>query len=114
MALLMLGVFNPIDALATPAVLMAEQSNGSSVVFRSTQKLKSSDGRQIYFYSSRRCELYDGDRLVVATTYRLQNGEVHLLDEYGQTVYKGTYRMSSDGRNLSSVTIAGTTYRKVQ
>ena len=83
----------------------------SSIVFRSTQRLRSEDGGSIYFYSSGRCELFYGDRLIVTCTYTLQYGEVRLLDENGSTVYKGSYRMKSDGRNLASVTIAGTTYR---
>lgn len=108
-----LGVKVSVCAMAPLETSIAEQSNEPSVVFRSTQKLKSDDGRQIYFYSNRSCELYDRDRLVVATTYKIKDGEVYLLDEYGQTVYKGTFRMSSDGRNLKSVTIAGTTYWKM-
>lgn len=81
-----------------------------SVVFRTTQHLVSRDGREIYLYPSRKCELFDGDRLIATCTYRLQDGEVRLLDENGDTVYKGTYRLSNDRRNLSSLTLAGTTY----
>lgn len=82
------------------------------VVFRTTQMLKSSDGREIYLYSNRTCELFDNGRLVVKCTYRLQNNEVRLLDENGDTVYKGSYRMSRDGRNLANITLAGTTFYK--
>ena len=84
-----------------------------NVVFRSTQRLKANDGRQIYLYSSGKCELWDGDRLVVTATYRLQNGEVRLLDENGNTIYKGSYRLARDRRNISSLTLAGTTYYKM-
>ena len=87
-------------------------SDDRSVVFRSTQRLRASDGGEIYFYPSRKCEMYMNGRLIVETTYRVSNGEVFLLDEYGRTVYKGTCRFASDGRSLSSVTIAGTTYRR--
>lgn len=80
------------------------------VVFRTTQRLRANDGREIYLYPNRKCELYDNDRREVTCTYRLQNGEVLLLDEYGNTVYKGSYRMSRDGVNISSITLAGTTY----
>lgn len=101
--------FAEVNTLETEtSITSASESRG--VVFRSTQKLRSSDGRSIYLYSSGRCELFDGDRLVAECTYTLQNGEVRLLDENGRTVYKGTYRMKSDGRNLSSITLAGTTY----
>ncbi|MBQ4632839.1 MAG: hypothetical protein IJ421_08515 [Prevotella sp.] len=82
------------------------------VVFRTTQKLRANDGREIYLYSNRICELYEGDRLVVKCTYRLQEGEVRLLDEYGNTVYKGTYRMTSDRRNVVSLRLGDTTYYK--
>ncbi len=81
-------------------------------VFRATQRLKARDGRQIYLYSSGKCELWDGDRLVVSTIYRLLDGEVRLLDENGNTVYKGSYILSRDRQNLSSLTISGTTYYK--
>lgn len=60
-----------------------------------------------------KCELWDGDRLVVTATYRLQNGEVRLLDENGNTIYKGSYRLARDRRNISSLTLAGTTYYKM-
>lgn len=81
-----------------------------SVVFRSTQKLRSSDGRELFFYTSGKCDGFDGDRREFSCKYTLSDGEVRLLDEKGNTVYKGTYRMKSDGQNLSNVTIAGTTY----
>lgn len=80
------------------------------VVFRSTQKLESRDGRSIYLYTNRTCELFDGDRLIVKCTYQLLDNEVRLLDENGDTVYKGTYRLTADRRNVSSLTLAGTTY----
>ena len=85
----------------------------SSNANKPTQRLKANDGRQIYLYSSGKCELWDGDRLVVTATYRLQNGEVRLLDENGNTIYKGSYRLARDRRNISSLTLAGTTYYKM-
>lgn len=84
--------------------------SGQDVVFRTTQCLASKDGREIYLYPSKKCELFDGGRLIVACMYRIQNGEVRLLDENGDTVYKGSYRLANDRRNLLSLTIAGTTY----
>lgn len=83
------------------------------VVFRSTQRLRANDGRQIYLYPNGKCELWDGDRLVVTTTYTLQNGEVRLLDERGNAVYKGRYILARD-KNISSMTLAGTTYYRVR
>ena len=85
-------------------------STSNYVVFRTTQKLRSNDGREIYLYPNRTCELFYGGRLEVRCTYRLQDGEVRLLDENGETVYKGSYRMTSDGINLSSLTLGGTSY----
>lgn len=81
-----------------------------TVRFRSTQKLRARDGREIYFYSSGKCEGYDGDRLQFSTTYTIIQNEVRLLDERGNTVYKGTLSWRVKGQSLSSVTIAGTTY----
>ena len=60
----------PIENIASFETCISQ-----NVVFRSTQRLKANDGRQIYLYSSGKCELWDGDRLVVTATYRLQNGE---------------------------------------
>lgn len=81
-----------------------------TVRFRSTQKLRARDGREIYFYSSGKCEGYDGDRLQFSTTYTIIDNEVRLLDERGNTVYKGTLSWRVKGQSLYSVTIAGTTY----
>lgn len=81
-----------------------------SVVFRTTQRLRSRDGRSIYFYTNRSCQMFDGDRCVAECTYTIQNGEVRLLNSNGRTLYKGTYRMSKDGRNLASLSLAGTTF----
>lgn len=81
-----------------------------NVVFRSTQKLRSRDGREIYFYSSGKCEGYYGDRCEFSTTYRIQDNEVRLLDERGNTLYKGSLTWKVKGQKLHSVTLAGTTY----
>ena len=94
----------PIENIASFETCISQ-----NVVFR----FKANDGRQIYLYSSGKCELWDGDRLVVTATYRLQNGEVRLLDENGNTIYKGSYRLARDRRNISSLTLAGTTYYKM-
>lgn len=90
-------------------VSMVEVS-ARGVVFRATQKLGSNDGREIYFYTNGKCEMYFKDRREVTCRYNVSNGEVRLLDEKGNTVYKGSYRMRSNGRDLASVTIQGTTY----
>lgn len=81
-----------------------------TVRFRTTQKLRARDGREIYFYSSGKCEGYDGDRLQFSTTYTIIDNEVRLLDERGNTVYKGTLSWRVKGQSLYNVTIAGTTY----
>ena len=84
--------------------------DSGDVVFRSTQRLRSRDGRSIYMYKSGTCELFDGDRLIAECRYSLRNGEVRLLDENGRTVYKGTYRLKDNRRDLQSLTLSGTTY----
>ncbi|OUN70003.1 hypothetical protein B5G10_10955 [Barnesiella sp. An55] len=83
------------------------------VVFRSTQRLKARDGRQIYLFSNGKCELWDGDRLIVTTTYTLQDGEVRLLDEQGNAVYKGSYQLAKDGQHISTLTLSGTIYYRI-
>lgn len=97
------------QVLCSSIEISAEQQN---VVFRGTQKLRSNDGREIRFYSNGTCEMFLGDRLEVTCRYKLQDGELRLLDERGNTVYKGTYRLKSSGPvGLSYVAIQGTTYR---
>ena len=95
-------------AIESPAteITAAEQN----VVFRSTQKLRSKDGREIYFYSDGRCEGFDGDRLMFVTKYEIMGNEVRLLDERGYTVYKGTISWRVKGKTIDTVTIAGTRY----
>ena len=78
--------------------------------FSSTQKLSSSDGREIYLYPSGKCELYDGDRLEVSCSYALGNGEIKLMAN-GQVIYKGTVSLDQNG-NVRNLTIAGTIYRR--
>ncbi len=83
----------------------------SNIVFRGTQKLRARDGAEIYFYQSGKCEMYQNDRLVISCTYDVDGNEVKLLDEYGNTVYKGRITYSQQDRTkVASVTIAGTTY----
>ncbi len=70
----------PLFCTATPAESIVRTDAAAvscttataGVVFRSTQKLKSSDGRKIYLYSSGLCELFDGDRLAVECTYTIR------------------------------------------
>lgn len=108
----------PLFCTATPAESIVRTDAAAvscatataEVVFRSTQKLKSCDGRRIYLYSNGQCELFDGDRLAVECTYAIRGNEVRLLDENGRTVYSGTFRYKSERRNLSSISLAGTTY----
>ena len=86
----------------------------STIVFRGTQKLRSSDGGEIYFYQNGKCEMYQNDRLVVSCRYDVDGNDVKLLDENGNTVYKGRITYSQKDRTkVASVTIAGTTYRRV-
>lgn len=104
-------IFCDAEPISTQSNATVElTSEQPSVVFRSMQRLRSNDGRRIILYTNRTCELFDGDRLIVECTYRVQNGEVRLLDENGRTVYAGTYRMKSDGRNLASLRLNGTTF----
>lgn len=98
------------EAMTTESSLISMASSGQSVVFRTTQKLRSNDGREIYFYSSRKCEGYYKDRLEFSCEYRIQDDEVRLLDEDGNTVYKGSCTWRVKGQSLSSVSIAGTRY----
>lgn len=98
----------PTPFVESPATetIAAEQR----VVFRQTQKLRARDGRMLYFYSNRKCEGFDGDRLIFVCEYTIQGNEVRLLDERGITVYKGTITWKVKGISLSSLTLNGDTY----
>lgn len=105
---LIFGVTLPMSAMQETDAITEIQQN---VVFRSTQKLTANDGWQIYFYSNGTCEWYnENGRKMLTCRYRLSGGEVRLLDENGDTVYKGSYTLSRDRINLNSVSFAGNTY----
>lgn len=109
MAIVNASAYESFFAIDSPATEMV--ATAQNVRFRSTQRLRARDGREIYFYSSGKCEGYDGDRLMFSTTYTIYNSnEVRLLDERGYTVYKGSVSWKVKGQTLNSVTIAGTTY----
>lgn len=87
----------------------------SNIVFRGLQKLRANDGGEIWFYQSGKCEMYYNDRLIVTCTYQVDGGAIKLLDENGNTVYKGSFTYSRDDRTkVAKVTIAGTTYYRVR
>ena len=108
--LMLVGSANAVDFTSVKESIPSEQRY---VVFRTTQKMRANSGDEIYFYFNRTCKMYDSNgRLMVTCTYRISDGEVLLLDERGNEVYKGSYRMSSDRINLSWVKFAGVTYWK--
>ena len=78
---MMLANVSVCETISTDSPIMAMVASGQTVVFRSTQKLRSNDGREIYFYSNRKCEGYYKDRLDFSCEYRIQDDEVRLLDE---------------------------------
>ncbi len=83
-----------------------------SVVFRTTQKLRATDGsnREIYFYTNRVAKWYSGNgRLLAEYTYTLSGGELFLYRN-GEEEGKGGYIMSRDRINLSSITLNGVKY----
>lgn len=83
----------------------------SEVVFRHNQRLRSRDGREIYLYSSGKCEMYYNDRLEVSCEYSVIGNEIRLIDN-GRVIYKGAFTYESDHQTLSSLSIAGTVYYK--
>ena len=98
------------NSMQSEEMVVSNSEAMSGVVFRSTQHLRSSDGRKIYLHPSGKCELFDGDRLEVECQYTIMGREVRLLDENGRTVYSGAFTYASDGRNISRLTLSGTTY----
>ena len=88
----------------------------SGIVFRHNQYLKERNGsRQLYLYTSGKCEMWDGDRLEVTCRYdyRAETKELLIQDNDGRTLYKGSVTISKkNGQDIANVTIAGTTYYK--
>ncbi|MBO4613412.1 MAG: hypothetical protein J5671_09650 [Bacteroidaceae bacterium] len=101
--------FTKNDCNSTPST--TELESQSNLVFRGTQRFRSNDGRELYCYTNSKCEMYDGDRLVVTCTYTYSGDEIRLLDENGNTVYKGSVYWNNSHSKPISITIAGTTYR---
>lgn len=109
-AFMLIGSVNALNFTSINKSVPCEQRY---VVFRTTQKMRADDGSEMYFYSNRTCKMYNSNgRLMVTCTYRISDGEVLLLDEYGREVYKGSYRMSKDRMNLAWVMFAGVKYWK--
>lgn len=99
-------VCNSFVADTNPSLVLTE-----GVVFRRTQRLRASDGREIYFYSNGTFEIYYRDNLKLKGKYTLfDNGEFRLQDEDGTTRYKGTVRYKQNRIDLSSITLSGTTF----
>lgn len=109
-AVLLMTNISSFDAYTSIQSPNIEDVAQQTVRFRSTQRLSSRDGREIYFYSSGKCEGFYNDKLEFCCKYTIIEKEIRLLDEDGNTVYKGTCTFKSDRQNLLNVTIAGTTY----
>ncbi len=88
---------------------MSIEKKTSGVVFRSNQRVKSRDGRQIYLYTSGKCELYEGDRCTATLEYQVVGNEIRLILE-GKVLYKASFQYKSNRRDISSLTLSGTTY----
>lgn len=82
------------------------------VVFRTTQKLRASNGRELYLYTSGRAEWYGSNgKLLGEYTYTLIDGEIFLYRD-GEREGKGSYTMKRDRLNLASVKLNGVIYYK--
>lgn len=84
-----------------------------NVVFRGTQKLRSSAGVEIYFYTNGICKWYDNDRYQFSCKYNINGGEVYFYDTDGSIAYKGRISWSRDGSPYS-ITIGGEVFKKVR
>ena len=108
-AMMMLNA--PADNTAVTTNEFVVESAAQGVVFRSTQRLRSDDGWSIYLSSSGRCEIFNGDYPILKCRYTLQYGEIRLLDEDGDLLYRCSYTKKSDGQNLSTVTFNGIVFK---
>lgn len=96
---------------ALPETRISYTKETQNIVFRTVQKMVARDGWEIQFYSNGTCKWFNDDgKHMLTCRYKLSYGELYLLDENGETVYKGSYVMSRDKINLSSVTFAGRSY----
>ncbi len=104
---------NPAES-TTNALTSTSQSSGRSVVFRSTQKLKSRDGWTAILEPSRQFVITDANGGIRANcTYTISRSSsvVKLIDNFGNEAgFYCEYGMSRDGRNLSWITFNGRTF----
>lgn len=101
---------NENASVSAAEVALQSENRQRKVTFRTDQFLKARDGREIYLYRNGICRLMDGDIVEVECTYTLSNGEVWLLDEYGNSICKARYILRQDRMTVSSLTINGTTF----
>lgn len=101
---------NTLQERTTKSNIAYSDSN-SNIIFRSTQKVRSNDGYEMYFYSNGNCEMYNNNgRRILTCTYTFRGDEMFLLDENGDTVYKGSCTIKNG--QLTYLNIAGQSYWK--
>lgn len=113
---------------AFPAVNVAAsdfdviRSNSSSMLlaeappFNVFRRFRSNDGREFYFYPEGKCEGFDNGRLMFTARYKIIQSikELRILDENGNTIYKGSYSLADTRKNYPyQITLGGTSYRLV-
>ena len=85
--------------------------SGSNILFRGTQKVRASDGREIYFYQNGSMQMYgENGRLEAEGTYEWDGkNEIYIKDNNGRILYKGKCSVNEQ-KQLVSLTLSGTTY----
>ena len=83
----------------------------SGVGFRSTQKLRSADGYEMYLYTNHTIQMYDDQgRNAGSGTWQISGGELFIYAHSGSLIAKCSCGVSQG--ELKWVNFSGQTYRK--
>lgn len=84
----------------------------SNLVFRGTQKVRASDGAEIYLYSNGSVQMYNSNgALVTECTYEWDGGREIFFKDNGKIIYKASCSVDQQ-KQLTSLTISGVKYWK--
>ena len=103
---------NSVMPVKTEKSISMYSDSNSGLVFRGIQKVRASDGAEIYLYPNSNVQMYDSDgRLVAECTYEWDGATEIFFKVDGKILYKGKCKIN-DQKQLTSLTLAGVTYWK--
>lgn len=101
-----------ISSITTGKAVATYSDSNSGIVFRGTQKVRASDGAEIYLYSNGSVQMYNSNGALVAEcTYEWDGGQEIYFKDNGKILYKGRCSVNQQ-KQLTSLTLSGVTYWK--